>query len=200
MLDFNLSKKISCFPNCSPAFRFQFYLWDGQGGTAWPKYPRFHYSRQAKKKKIKSLKGFDHHWDLQGSAREGFSSCHPWRDNTNFSSSSVATICTGFVNPADLCSADVLYQILPTKFSFLVLVSKPIELRALLSTRTLQIPELPLQNKLQNLVFHPEKYSLLFSALLWTLNFFYSIFQPQLCQWYQNLHCTIASNCIFPWY
>lgn len=64
MLDFNLSKKISCFPNCSPAFRFQFYLWDGQDGTAWPKYPRFHYSRQAKKKN-KIFKGF---WSSLGPA------------------------------------------------------------------------------------------------------------------------------------
>lgn len=197
MLDFNLSNRISCFPKCSPAFRFQFYLWDGQDGTAWPKYPRFHYSRQAKKN---SLKVFEHHWDLQGSAREGFSSCHPWRDNTNFSSSS--TICTGFVNPADLWSGDELYQILPTKFSFLVLLSKPIELRtdSTPQHKTLQIPELPLQNKPQNLVFNNlfssrKKKSLLFSALLWTLNFFYSM-----CQWCQKLHCPITSKWIFPWH
>lgn len=80
-----------------------------------------------------------------------------------FSSSSTTTVCTGFVKTADLwwwSSREEFYQILPNifmpNFTFWGFHQSLLswEETPLLSTRTLQIPELPLQDKLQNLAFN----------------------------------------------
>lgn len=127
------------------------------------------------------------------------------------SSSSTPTVCTEFVKIENLwwwSSRDDLSspQILLSGASIKAHWAE--NRLQLLSARTLQIPELPPRNKLQNLISNklylsrkrfPACYPpALLCSESWTS--LYSIFLPQSCQWRQKPHCTIASKYIFPWH